>query len=185
MTNVNNSLQFYIKICEENLPDRATQKDIRKYLDTNFPNIFFSKNTIEFIRTELRKMRNKLFKKTTKEFRNQYDDNYTREDIKDFFEKAELTPSDNEIRTLLKMRAKNVRFFPRLKGSDAKFLEEVAKRTNIDRNIILRHAINLGLDDMNKDLYFRLLTTNAIDLYATSPFRNMVSNILKKIQVKE
>ncbi len=172
-------------MCLENLGDRATQKDIKKYLDTNFPNIFFSKNTIEFIRKELGKIRSKRFKKTTKEFRNQYGDNYTREDIKDFFEKAKLTPSDNEIRTLLKMRAKNVRFFPRLKESDATFLEEVARRTNIDRNIILRHAINLGLDNMNKDLYFRLITTNAIDLYETSPFRDMVSNILKKIQVKE
>ena len=41
---------YYIGICEKGLPDRSTQKEIKRYLGQLFPEVYFTKNDIEEIK---------------------------------------------------------------------------------------------------------------------------------------
>lgn len=151
MTNDNNSLHYYVEMCLKNLPDRSTQIKIQEFLETNFPDLQFSKQNIEFIRKELGQLRIKRLKEAIAEFKARFGDAYDRNDIHNFFEMQNLKLTKMEIKSMFKTSPRKLVHI-RLNAKEANFIEETVRITGTSKSRMMRFVVKLGLYVMATEL---------------------------------
>ena len=137
-------LRIYIDACERFLPDRATQTDIKAYLEEAYSELVFSISDVREIRKQLGIRRLVRLKKAKEAFLKEYSAGFDRYNVDSFFKAAKFRLTNAERSSILRLKRKTL-LAVRLGDKELDFIALLSKAANINKSLAIRSLILLGM----------------------------------------